>query len=424
MPRLTKRVVDALRPGPTASDLVHWDSELPGFGVRVKTSGVVSYLIQYRNRQGRSRRMTLGRHGVLTPDEARQEARQALADVAKGADPAETRNEARKDPTIRELCDLYLSEGPAAKPAKKASSWAADASNIRRHIIPLLGRKHLHGLARADVERFQRDVSEGKTAVDEKTGPHGRAIVEGGRGVAARTTAVLSAILAFGVERRLRADNPARGVKLNKGRKIERFLSTAELARLGEALAEADSPAGNPTMIAAIRLLLLTGCRKNEVLGLRWDWVDLEGRSLRLPDSKTGAKTVPLGAPALEILAGLPRRQGCPWVLPAARGNGHLVGLPRTWRKIAKSAGLQDVRLHDLRHGFASVAVAAGSSLYILGKVLGHTQARTTEKYAHLDADPVRAVADSTSRRIAAALQGGGRPDNVTLGPGRRVTPH
>jgi integrase len=224
---------------------------------------------------------------------------------------------------------------------------------------------------------------------------------------------VLGAVLAFAVGRGLRADNPARGVKLNKGRKIERFLSAGELARLGEALAAAEREGCNPAAIAAIRLLLLTGCRKNEILGLRWEWVDTGRGLLRLPDSKTGAKAVPLGAPALVVLAGLPRRMGSPWVLPAAKGNGHLVGLPRVWGKIAKAAGLTGVRLHDLRHGFASVAVADGASLYILGKVLGHTQARTTEKYAHLDDDPVRAVADRTAKKIAAAMQGQGTADNV-----------
>src|SRR5262249_33663995 len=181
----------------------------------------------------------------------------------------------------------------------------------------------------------------------------------------------------------LRPDNPARGVKLNKGRKVERFLSAAELSRLGEALTAAERTGVNPAMIAAIRLLLLTGCRKNEILGLRWEWIDTERGALRLPDSKTGAKTVPLGAPALEILAGLTQRDGCPWVLPAVKGNGHLVGLPRAWRKIAKAAALEGVRLHDLRHGFASAAVADGSSLYILGQVLGHTQAPPPEKTDH-----------------------------------------
>jgi integrase len=406
VPKLTKRFVDKLAPNPNGGDLVVWDAEIKGFGIRVKPSGVISYMVQYRNRQGRSRRMTLGKHGVLAPGEARTEARKALAVVQTGGDPADDKGEARRDPTLRELCDLYLAEGPAAKPTKKTSSWAADGSNIRRHIVPLLGRKHLRALTRADVERFQRDVTDGKTAADEKTGPRGRAIVEGGPGTAARATAVLGAVLAFAAMRELRPDNPARGVKLNKGRKIERFLSAGELAQLGEALTAAEHKGINPAMIAAIRLLLLTGCRKNEILGLRWDWVDNDRGLLRLPDSKTGARTVPLGAPALEILAGLPRREGCPWVLPTAKGEGHLIGLPRAWRKIAKTAGLESVRLHDLRHGFASAAVADGSSLYILGKVLGHTQARTTEKYAHLDADPVRAVADRTARKIAAALKG------------------
>lgn len=407
MPRLTKRFIDALKPASDGRDLVLFDDVLPGFGVRVKPSGAISYLVQYRNREGHSRRLTLGRHGVLTPDEARKEARTALADVTKGADPAEARAEARRDLTINELCDLYLAEGPAAKPTKKASSWGADASNMRRHIIPLLGRKHLRVLSRADVERFQRDVTKGKTAADERTGPRGRAIVEGGPGTAARATTVLGAILSFAVSRGLRPDNPARGVKLNKGRRVERFLSAGELARLGDALTAVERDGTNPLAVAAVRLLLLTGARKNEVLGLRWEWVDFERGCVRLPDSKTGAKVIPLGAPALDILARLRRQGGSPWVVPAAKGDGHLVGLPRFWRRLTKAADVAGLRLHDLRHGFASVAVADGSSLYILGKVLGHTQARTTEKYAHLDADPVRAVADRTARKIAAAMKGG-----------------
>ena len=241
--------------------------------------------------------------------------------------------------------------------------------------------------------------------MDVKTKPRGRAIVEGGPGTAARATVVLGAMLAWATARGLRADNPAKGVKLNKSVRRERFLSSGELARLGEAFVTAEMAGVNRLSLAALRLLLLSGCRKNEILSLQWAHVDFEHAALRLPDSKTGAKVVPLGAPALEVLANIPHLPESPFVFPASKGKGHHVGLPAVWRKVAGMAGLKDVRIHDLRHGFASVAVADGSSLYIVGKVLGHTQAATTARYSHLDLDPMRAVADRTSRKIAAALQ-------------------
>jgi len=424
MPKLTKRLIDSLRPG--QSDVVLWDGALAGFGVRIKPSGKGAYIIQYRNAERRSRRFTVGRVGVLTPEEARQSARELLSAVAtKKADPAGDRDKVTATPTIVELVDLYLKEGPAAKPSKKPSSWATDTSNLRRHVVPLLGRRHLSGLTRADIQRFQRDVTDGKTATDEKTSKkRGRAIVEGGPGTAARATVVLGAMLQWAVAQGYRSDNPAKGVKLNKLQRRERFLSTGELAKLGDALAVAEWKGVNKLSLAALRLLLLTGCRKNEVLSLRWEHVDFEHAALRLPDSKTGAKVVPLGAPACAVLAGLkpadadekPRIPARPaFVFPAARGEGYHVGLPAVWRKVAKAAGLQDVRIHDLRHGFASVAVADGSSLYIVGKVLGHTQSATTERYSHLDLDPVRAVADRTSRKIAAAMAGGSNGNVVQL---------
>lgn len=327
------------------------------------------------------------------------------AAIADGADPSADRSARRDDPTLSELADSYLAEGPAAKPAKKASSWATDRSNIQRHIKPLLGRRHLSALSRADVQKFQRDVTAGKSAADVKTKPRGRAIVEGGPGTAARATVVLAAMIQWAVAQGLRADNPAKGVKLNKLQSRERFLSFAELTALGDAIAKAEASGVNRLALAALRLLVLTGARKSEVLSLRWEHVDFERAALRLPDSKTGAKVVPLGAPALEVLAALPRDDDAsPFVFPAGRGKGHLIGLPAVWRKVAKAAKLQGVRIHDLRHGFASVAAADGSSLYIIGKMLGHTQAATTERYSHLDLDPVRAAADRTSRKIAAAM--------------------
>jgi integrase len=256
------------------------------------------------------------------------------------------------------------------------------------------------------VERFQQDVAAGKTAADIKTGPRGRARVTGGKGTAARATALLGGMFTFAVKRSYRADNPVKGVDLFKSEPRTRFLNADEMARLGDALAEAKRDGTSETVIAAIRLLILTGCRKSEILGLRWKWVDFEGGCLRLPESKVGAKVVPLGAPALELLATLPRIEGNPHVLPGEKGDGHLIGLPKAWTRIKKRAGLDDVRLHDLRHSFATVAVAGGDSLYLVGKVLGHRESRSTEVYAHAQQDPLRAVADRAASKIAAAMKG------------------
>ena len=327
----------------------------------------------------------------------------------------------RADLTIAKLIERYLAEGPASKPAKKAASWATDASNLRRHAVPLLGRQQLAALTADDIQKFQRDVTDGKTQADEKTRKRGRAIVKGGPAAATRATVVLSAMLQWAMDRKFRTDNPARGIKLNKANKRERFLSGAELARLGEAFSKAELQGLNRKSLAILRLLVLTGARRNEIASLKWEHVDFERKAFRLPDSKTGAKVVPLGAPALAVLNGLTRNKGSPWVFPASTGKGHHVGMPRIWRKLKAMAGLKDVRMHDLRHGFASIAVADGSSLYLVGKVLGHSQAATTQRYAHLQLDPVRAVADRTSRKLADALKGVGNVAKVVkLGERRR----
>ena len=400
MAKLTKRTVDAAKP--QERDYFVWDSELPGFGLRIFASGKKSYLVQYRV-PGHTRRYTIGLHGKFTPEEARKRASKVLARVADGDDPSAERAEARKDMTVGELAKLYLSEGSVEKPNKKASSWKTDDSNIRRHILPLLSRRVAKSLTQADVARFQADVAAGRTATDEKTGFRGRAIVLGGKGTAARSLAVLAAMLQFGVARGLLPSNPARGVKPYKGEKKERFLSEAEVSQLAETLITMEGEHALPAVAAAaIRLLLLTGCRKSEILSLRWKWIDFERGCLSLPDAKGGARVVPLAAPALEILAALPRTSE--WVLPATKGDGHYVGLGKAWERVRERAGLDGVRAHDLRHSFASFAVADGATLYVVGKVLGHRQTRTTEVYAHLADDPVRAVADRTAARIAAAM--------------------
>jgi integrase len=405
--KLSKRAVDALQSDGEEARV--WDIDISGFGVRCRGGGGKYYFLKYRLPNGRQRWATIGRHGSpWTVETARKEARRLLGQIVDGEDPVEAKGIERADLTVSQLCDLYLAQPIIITnrgTAKKASSLEIDRSNIERHIKPLLGQVRLRALIRADVENFQQDVAAGKSRADIKTKPRGRAIVSGGKGIAARSLAVLGTLLSFAVARGLRSDNPARGVRLFANQRRERFLSFAEMGRMGEALSKLEAEGGNRIAIAAIRLLLLTGCRRGEIIGLRWRWVDFERRCLRLPDSKTGAKTVPLGDPAIDLLRGVPTIAECEFVFPASRGNGHIVGLRSVWRNVTELADLRGLRLHDLRHSFASVAVSGGESLYIVGKILGHRQSRTTEIYAHLAEDPVQAAADRAARKISEALK-------------------
>lgn len=385
MAKLTKRLIDAIHPSPEGGDLVLWDDELAGFGIRIKPSGVKSFCIQYRS-QGRSRRATLGTYGRLTPDEARRMARQMLADVAKGIDPAEERAQGRQAPTVKELAERYLAQHASTK--KKPRSVSQDSRLFERFILPALGRQKAKNVNRADVTKLHHSLRETPYQAN-------------------RVMALLSKMFNLAERWGLRPDgtNPCRHVEKFKEAKRERFLSPDELARLGEALAQLKQEGLElPSTITAVRLLILTGCRREEVLGLKWEHVDLATASLRLPDSKSGAKTVFLNQPALEVLAQAQRLAGNPYVCPGLKPGEHLVGLPKAWVRIQKRAGLEGVRLHDLRHSYASVGAAAGLGLPIIGALLGHTQAATTQRYAHLGADPVRAANEEVGRRLAEAL--------------------
>jgi integrase len=345
MAKLTKRTVDAERT--EGREKFVWDEDLPGFGLRVFISGKKSFVVQYKlgGRGGRTRRISLGLHGKLTAEEARRKAARLLAAVADGGDPATDRAEAKQALSVADLANLYLTEGPAEKPNKKASSWVTDRSNIERHVKPLLGRKIAKALTQADIAKFQADVAAGKSKADIKTGKRGRAIVKGGRGTAARSLAVLGAMLHFAEGRKLITENPAKGVRLLKGQKKERFLSEAEVATLAEVLSAMETERRlSATAADAARLLMLTGCRKSEIVSLRWEWVDFDRGCLRLPDSKTGAKVVPLAAAAMELLSGLQRTST--YVLPAAKGTGHYTGLQKDWERVRARAGFPGLRLH------------------------------------------------------------------------------
>ena len=402
---ITKQTVDKIQPG--ERDVFLWDTKTKGFGLKVTPAGKKVYIFQYRW-PGRPtpQKVTLGKHGdPWTPSQARKQAEVFRAEVHKGSNPRDHLKAMAQEEaialTVKELCDRYLRDGCKTK---KASTIGTDKGRICRHIIPLLGKRRVKDITSSDIRKFMNDVAAGKTAADVKTGAHGRARVTGGKGTASRTVGLLGGIFSFAVEEGIRTDNPVKGVKRFRDKKNERYLSEFEYSKLGQALREAEAEGENKIGIAAIKLLMLTGCRKSEVLTLHWSEVDVERRCLRLKDSKTYEKVVPLGATALQLIKDQPRFNDSDFVFPSMRGDGHLVGLPRVWKRIAKRAGLEDVRLHDLRHSFASVGAGAGQSLYIVGALLGHKDAKTTARYAHLADDPAQLAADQISGNIAKAL--------------------
>ena len=388
-----------------AKECVHWDDTLKGFGLRVQPSGHKGFIVQYRTaggRRGRVRKITIGSYGSpWTVDMARKEAKRILGLVGTGRDPAQDRRNEKEAPTVAELCDLYFAEGCATK---KPLTVSFDKGRVERHIKPVLGRLKASEVCRGDIERFVREVAAGKTAVDVKTKKQGRARVTGGIGAATRALGLLSGIFTFAVQRKIRADNPVRGVKGFAGKKGQRFLAPDEWSRLGEAMRRAEADGLNKAALSIIRVLALTGARKSEISTLRWSEVDVENCCLALSDSKTGAKVVPIGTAALDIIRAQPRLEGSDWVFPGERQEGSFQGLDRVWRHVRFSAGLTTVRLHDLRHSYASRGLAAGAGLAIIGAILGHRDVKTTSRYAHLAADPVKRAADQIANDVSRAM--------------------
>jgi integrase len=408
--RITKRVVDGLRP--QTKEFAVWDFKLSGFGVRVRPTGAMSYIVVYRAGPGRGapvRRYTIANVGKTTPEAARRRAKLILGAVAHGHDPAGEKATERGTLTVSGLADRFMSEHVEQK--RKPGTAVFYRHLLDKVIKPELGATKADKVTRTQVARLH-----GKLKATPFQANRVLAVIGSMYAFAGRSGAVVEGI------------NPARRIEQFKEHRRERFLTGGELERLGSAIREAETKGipwdvdeGKPkakhlpkakhrfTKIgpfaaAAIRLLLFTGCRLREILHLKWEQVDLERGLLFLADSKTGRKTVILNAPALAVLTGLDRLGS--YVVPGDDPEKPRADLKRPWEAVAKRARLEAVRLHDLRHTYASFGAGGGLGLPIIGKLLGHTQASTTQRYAHLDADPLRRASEAIGVQIAAALDG------------------
>lgn len=426
--KLTKRAVDALAPRPARYDV--YDRDLPGFLVRVAPSGIKTFGVLYRAGTGRGapkRRLSIGRYGTLTVEQARQLAREALGGVAQGDDPARERSAAKDAPTVSSLGADYLDD---VRDRRKPTTAAEYGRLWAKHVAPALGSRRVADVTPADAGKLHRSL-------------------RGTPYLANRVLSLLGAFFAYAERQGERAKhtNPAHDIEPYREASRERFLTPAEITRLGEALTTAErtglpvppqlqrkgrgmsrkrrakvtgrkrgpynrsseaprlQPA-NPFAVAAIRFLLLTGWREREALTLRWANLDLKRSFATLPDTKTGKSIRVLGAPARLLLSDLPRVEGSPFVFPGRSSDGPLVELSRLWYAVRHAAKLEGVRLHDFRHSFASVSASSGGSLLMIGKLLGHKETATTARYAHLLPDPLKAAADNASTQVDEWLRG------------------
>ena len=391
MSKLTKRNVEAAEV-PAKKPAYLWDSQLPGFGLKILPSGARRYIVKYRVGSGRrapQRWMTLGTHGAITCDQARKLARSALSQITEGSDPQAEKIAARKEPTVLDLwtrfSDDYLCDRKPGTIRQYQYLW-------RNSLSPEFGRSHVVDVSRSEVERLHRRL---------RSTPY----------TANRALALLSIIFNMAERWGLREQgtNPCKHVVKYKEHARERYLTADEIGALGEALDEmVASDELWEEAAGAIRLLLLTGARLNEILTIERDWIDLERRVVVLPDSKTGKKLLYLSEPAAEVIVGLldlTRVPGSRFLLPGRHEGRPFNNLSKPWKRICERLGFEDVRLHDLRHTAASVAVGRGASLPVIGKLLGHRQAQTTMRYAHVDLDPALAVANEIGSAIGGALR-------------------
>ena len=379
---ISKHTVDALTAD--GKDALYWDRDLPGFGVRVSASGRKTYVVQCRGPSG-SRRVTIGQHGTIAPEQARKQAAAIIDRIKRGEEAVPP--PPRPEPTMADLAERFMRAHVEVN--CKASTAEFYRLALDKHILPALGTMPVRAVARAHVTALHYALRARPVTAN-------------------RVIDIMSKMfsLAEAWDLRPAGGNPCRAVRRYKEEKRERFLAPDEVRRLGRVLAEAEAEGGASVYaVAAIRLLMLTGCRRNEILSLRWDNVDRTAREIRLRDSKTGPRSVPLTPTVMGVLAAIPRVPGNPWVIVSSRpGVHHLTSIREHWYRLRAQAGLEDMRIHDLRHSYASLALALGESLTMIGRLLGHTKVSTTARYAHLARDTEKVSAARVGGSIGAHL--------------------
>ncbi|MER9298655.1 site-specific integrase [Mesorhizobium sp. M0621] len=415
MGKLTKRAVDAQTP-PDKGQTFLWDGEIRGFGVRVVPSGLKTFVVQYRNIEGRTRRMTIGRYGVMTVEQARDQAKVKLGAVAGGADPAAENASLREAITVTEVCDWYLKEAEAGRILGrrhrpiKTSTLAMDRSRIETHIKPLLGRRQVRALKLGDIEALQSDIASGRTAKPRGVGRGGA--TTGGAGVAARTVSTLQSLFAHAVRLDVVASNPAVGVRKRVGKRRERRLTVAEIKRLGEVMRVAERNDEHPVALAGVRLMLLTGFRISEVQGMKRDWLHADQGYVHFPDTKSDGQVRAIGPRAADLAASQPARKNCPYILPSDIGDGHFTATKSCLARLCAGANIEGVTPHTLRHTFGSVAGDLGFSELTIAALLGHAARGVTQGYVHID-EALKLAATRTCEEIASLLETGGQGSAV-----------